>query len=350
MKELKLKQKQKVFPESYTPKLSMLKTHQAITLVQETFEKELSKELDLVKIACPRFIKTGRGLQDDLAGTQTPVGFTLKHGDYVEVVHSLAKWKRFTLGKLETPKGKGIITIMDAFRKDEDLSPIHSSYVDQWDWEKVIGKEDRTLKFLKKTVEKIYYTIRKTESKVAEVFPELKISLPEKIHFVHAEELEERYPMLSSKEREHRIAKEYGAVFLIGIGHPLKSGIPHDVRAADYDDWSTPTSSKTKGLDGDIVVWDKVREKSLELSSMGIRVDKKALEKQLEMVSLSHRKRLEFHKGIMKETLPLTIGGGIGRSRVAMFLLQKAHIGEVQSSVWPRDIETEFKKKQIELL
>ncbi|MEA3429850.1 MAG: aspartate--ammonia ligase [Nanoarchaeota archaeon] len=336
-------------PEKYKPKLAFFKTQKAIKLVKDTFQKKLAKQLHLQRVSAPRFLKIGKGLQDDLAGTQTPVRFSTRFTDKIEVVHSLAKWKRWTLGKYKFQHGTGLYTDMDAIRKDEEVSPIHSIYHDQWDWEQIVSKEERSLKFLKKTVKKIYQSLLGTKKEISKEFPELKKTLPKKIHFIHSEELEKQYPELTPKEREHRITKKHKAVFIIGIGHPIKSGKPHDLRAADYDDWSTSTE-KGKGLNGDIIVWDPIRKKSLELSSMGIRVDSKALVKQLEMHDLSHRKELDFHKGIIEDKLPLTIGGGIGQARICMFLLQKAHIGEVISSVWPEEIEQEFHKRDIPLL
>ncbi len=334
--------KTKIFPDRYSPKLDFFETEEAIKLIKDTFERELAETLCLTRVSAPRFLIVGTGLQDDLAGTQTPVSFTTKFStSKIEVVHSLAKWKRFALGKYGFKTGTGLYTDMDAIRKDEDISPIHSIYVDQWDWEKIITKEDRTLDFLKKTVTSIYSAILDTESVVAHKFPKLKVGLPKDIKFIHSEELEEIYPRLASKEREDKITKRYGAVFIIGIGHSLKSGQPHDLRAADYDDWS---------LNGDIIVWDRVRESALELSSMGIRVDKESLLKQLKHSGLMERKDLEFHKGILEDKIPLTIGGGIGQSRICMLLLQKAHIGEVQSSVWPEEVVKEFKAKGVPLL
>jgi aspartate--ammonia ligase len=305
----------------------------------------------LHRVSAPRFLKTDKGLQDDLAGTQVPVSFKIKHtGDQVEVVHSLAKWKRFTLGKFSFKHGTGLYTDMDAIRKDEVLSPIHSVYVDQWDWERVISKEERTLDFLKQIVRKIWSVMLETEAMVEKEFPGLKASLPKEIEFVHTEELEEMFPELIPKQREDAAAKKFGAIFLIGIGAPLKSGEPHDVRAADYDDWITETSPGKRGLDGDIIVWDPVRKKSLELSSMGIRVDKESLIKQLELTGLEDRKELEFHKGVIEGKIPLTIGGGIGQSRLCMLLLKKAHIGEVQSSIWPSAVEEQLAKQKVALL
>ncbi|MBW2968161.1 aspartate--ammonia ligase [Candidatus Woesearchaeota archaeon] len=342
--------------ESYAPKLDFIQTEKAIKLVKETFEQKLSERLSLMRVTAPRFLITGTGLQDDLAGLQTPVGFSTKFtspettGEKIEIVHSLAKWKRQTLGDRGFRPGTGIVTDMHAIRKDEDISPIHSIFVDQWDWERVMTREERTLDFLKMVVRKIYSALLETEAIVGSRFPELTARLPEDIQFVHSEDLEARWPKLTPKEREHAIAKELGAVFLIGIGHPLASGEPHDARAADYDDWHTPTVAGKRGLCGDIIVWDSVRGESLELSSMGIRVDGKALRAQLEMAGLSHRESLPFHKGILDGTTPLSVGGGIGQSRVCMFLLQKAHIGEVHPSVWPEEHIAEMEEQGIELL
>jgi len=342
-------------PLGYAPLLDFFQTEKAIKLVKDTFERKLAEKLCLLRVSAPRFLMVGKGLQDDLAGTQIPVSFITKFSDQpVEVVHSLAKWKRYALGKYSFKHGTGLYTDMDAIRKDEDISPIHSIYVDQWDWERVIGKEERTIKFLKQIVKKIYAAILETEASVEKEFPELKPRLPKDITFVHSEELEEKYPGLTPKQREDAITKEYGAVFIIGIGYPLRSGKPHDLRAADYDDWSTSTieetGKETFGLDGDILVWHPERKKALELSSMGIRVDKKALLKQLEVMGLEERKELEFHKGVLEDKIPLSIGGGIGQSRLCMVLLQKAHIAEVQSSVWPKEVHQEFASKGVALL
>lgn len=341
----------KILPEDYKPKLDIFKTEKAIKLVKDTFERRLAEKLNLLRVSAPRFLKVGTGLQDDLAGTQVPVRFKTKFiEEPVEMVHSLAKWKRYVLGKYGFKPGTGLYTDMDAVRKDEEADEIHSIYVDQWDWELIISKEQRTVEFLKDIVRKIYEAILETEAVVEKEFPGLKPGLPKEIVFIHAEDMEEEYPGLSPKQREDALAEKHGAVFLIGIGHALSSGEPHDLRAADYDDWSTKTGEKTRGLNGDIIVWDALREEALELSSMGIRVDTKALLKQLNMMELEDRKELEFHKGIIEDKLPLTVGGGIGQSRLCMLLLQKAHIGEVQSSVWPDDVEKEFKKKGVILL
>jgi aspartate--ammonia ligase len=319
--------------------LDFFDTQRAIKLVKETFEKKLAGELKLIRISAPKFLKIGTGLQDDLAGTQIPVRFKAKAiREEIEMVHSLAKWKRHMLGKHNFAKGTGLYTDMDAVRKDEDIDETHSIHVDQWDWEKVISRQDRTIQYLQDTVRKIYHAIIDTEEVLAIEFPQLKIRLPKTIRFVHTEELESEYPQLSPKEREHEVTKKFGAVFIIGIGHPLKSGKPHDMRAADYDDWSTITSDGKHGLDGDIFVWDTTRQTCLELSSMGIRVDKKALQYQLKVMGLDHYTEYEFHKAILEDRLPLSIGGGIGQSRLCMLLLQKKHIGEVQSSVWSDEI------------
>ncbi len=348
---MKKTKQETVLETKQSSKLGFIETEQGIKLVKDAFEKALAEELSLLRVTAPRFLVQGTGLQDDLAGTQVPVSFKIKDEPRtIEFVHSLAKWKRFILGKHHFPIGRGLYTDMDAVRKDEKLSEIHSAYVDQWDWELVISKEQRSLDFLKSIVEKIFGAMKKTEATILKELPVLRKRLPDKITFVHAEDLERMLPESTDKEREDFITKKHGAVFLIGIGHPLVSGKPHDLRAADYDDWSTETKLGYHGLDGDILVWDDLRQKTLELSSMGIRVDKKALELQLKMHGLDHLKKLDFHKSILDETIPLTIGGGIGQSRLCMFFLEKRHIGEVQSSVWPESMEKEAEEKGIYLL
>lgn len=341
----------KIIPQEYLPKQDFMQTEKAIKLVKDTFEKKLAEQLCLLRVSAPRFLKIGKGLQDDLAGTQVPIGFKTKFvPEIIEIVHSLAKWKRYCLWKYGFKLGTGLYTDMDAVRKDEDADAIHSIYVDQWDWEKVITKEERSLTFLRQIVTKIYHAILETEAVVQESFPVLKAQLPKKITFIHSEELEQLFSKFAPKERERAITKKYGAVFLIGIGYPLKSGKPHDLRAADYDDWSTETTEGKRGLNGDILVWDPIRKDVLELSSMGIRVDAKALDKQLEHMGLTERKTWEFHKAVLEDKMCLSIGGGIGQSRLCMLLLQKAHIGEVQSSVWDEATEKEFDKRKIPLL
>lgn len=347
---IKTIQKHKLFPEHYTPKLDYWRTQKAIQLIKSEFPKALSKQLNLIRVSAAKFLKKGTGLQDDLAGLQEPVGFRTKDGDEVEIVHSLAKWKRYTLGKYEFKTGSGLYTDMDAIRKDEETSPIHSIYVDQWDWEKVISPRAKSLSYLKDTARSIYSSMKETEKAVASKFPELKPALPEDIAFIHSEDLLEMYPDKSPKEREKLIAKEYGAVFIIGIGHSLRDGKPHDLRAADYDDWSSITSRRTRGLNGDIIVWDRVREDALEISSMGIRVGKTALKAQARLMAQEQILSQPFQRSILSGELPQSIGGGIGQSRLCMLLLQKAHIGEVQSSVWPQDVEEEFEERGVALL
>lgn len=335
----------------YKSKHNLIETEIGIKLIKDTFERTLADKLSLQRVSAPKFLKVGKGLQDDLAGTQIPVSFKTNFSeDSVEIVHSLAKWKRYALEKYGFQLGMGLYTDMDAIRKDEDVDDIHSIYVDQWDWEINISKEQRNIFFLKETTKKIYQAILKTEKIVTKNPLKLKSRLPKEIEFIHSEGLEEMYPNLNSKEREDRIARKYGAVFLIGIGYPLKSDKPHDIRAADYDDWSTATGYRTHGLNGDILFWDDLRQSALEISSMGIRVDATSLSKQLALMNLEERKELEFHKGILEDKLPLSIGGGIGQSRLCMFLLQKMHIGEVQVSVWPENIIKNCNEKGIKLL
>jgi aspartate--ammonia ligase len=343
--------KRDMFPKGYKPKLDFFDTERGIKLVKDTFERGLLEKLSLVMVSAPRVLTSGTGIQDDLAGTQEPVSFKTKSLETtVEAVQSLAKWKRQALGKYSFRKGIGLCTDMDAIRKDEEIDSIHSIYVDQWDWEKVVEKSERSLGFLKDVVKKIYSAVRETEKEVCREFPLLSQRLPDEIHFVHSEELEEIYPDLTPKEREREAAREYGAVFIIGIGYPLKSGEPHDLRAADYDDWSTETLDGMRGLNGDLIVWHPEREDSLELSSMGIRVDSDAMILQLKLLGQEDRKDCEFHRLVIGDKLPLTIGGGIGQSRLCMLLLQKAHIGEVQSSVWTKEMEEAFEKIGVDLL
>ncbi|MFO7841751.1 MAG: aspartate--ammonia ligase [Fidelibacterota bacterium] len=335
----------------YKSKLDLIATETGIKLIKDTFERKLAEKLSLQRVSAPRFIRTGKGLQDDLDGSQIPVSFSTRFTDHaIEMVHSLAKWKRYALEKYCFQLGTGLYTDMDAIRKDEYVDNIHSIYVDQWDWELVISEEQRNIPFLKKTVKKLYTAIREIEKTVEETFPSLSSRLPEKITFIHSEELEDMYPGLSPKERENKITEKHKAVFVIGIGHPLRSGEPHDIRAADYDDWSTATGSGTRGLNGDILFWDDVRESVLEISSMGIRVDTTALLKQLAFAGCEDRKELDFHKKVITKKLPLSAGGGIGQSRLCMYLLQKIHIGEVQVSVWPDEMIRECAKKKINLL
>lgn len=323
--------------DKYSPLIGLRDTEKAIYLIKKSFQEELAKALNLTRVTAPIFVREGTGINDDLNGIERPVSFAVKsdNDSKAVIVHSLAKWKRMALGSHGFLPGEGIYTDMNAIRADEDLDALHSLYVDQWDWERVITKQDRNVEFLKMIVRKIYSAIVRSEHEVCTHYPQIKQSLPRDIYFVHAEQLEDLYPSLSHKERENEICKKYGAVFVIGIGGKLKDGVPHDGRAPDYDDWSTPTYDGFKGLNGDILVWNPVLGMAFELSSMGIRVDKVAMEEQLRIVGKEDRKKLMFHKMLLEDKLPLSIGGGIGQSRLCMFLLKKAHIGEVQVSVWP---------------
>ncbi len=339
-------------PDGYKPVLDLKQTELAIKQIKEFFQQNLSTELRLRRVTAPLFVLKGLGINDDLNGVERAVTFPIKDlGDArAEVVHSLAKWKRLTLGEYNIAKGYGIYTDMNAIRADEELGNLHSLYVDQWDWERVIGEENRNVEFLKKIVERIYAAMLRTEYMVYEMYPELKPSLAEEIHFIHAEELLQMYPDLTPKEREHAIAKKYGAVFIIGIGSQLSNGEPHDNRAPDYDDWSTPNSDGYNGLNGDIIVWNELLGRSFELSSMGIRVNKEVMEQQLKLTGKEDRKALYFHQRIMNDSLPLCIGGGIGQSRLCMLFLKKAHIGEIQSSIWPEEMRNECREANIPLI
>ncbi|MBO9700113.1 MAG: aspartate--ammonia ligase [Sporocytophaga sp.] len=339
-------------PKNYDPILNLKKTEKAIKLIKDTFEHQLASELRLRRVTAPLFVLKGTGINDDLNGIERPVTFPIKFMKETpaEIVHSLAKWKRMMLAKLEFPTGFGLYTDMNAIRPDEDLDNIHSLYVDQWDWERVMSDNERSINFLKKTVTQIYTAMKRTEYLLCEEYPELNPELPEHIHFIHSEELLEKYPDLSSKEKEDRIAKEYGAVFIIGIGGALKNGQKHDGRAPDYDDWSSDSENGFKGLNGDIVVWNSVLQRSFELSSMGIRVNKTALKKQLEIAGCENRADLMWHKMLLNGELPQSIGGGIGQSRLCMYLLKKAHIGEVQSSIWPDEMVGECRKHNINII
>lgn len=314
-------------------------TEKAIDLIKTSVPKILSEKLNLFKLSCPLVILDGTGINDDLNGVERPVRFPVKNqrDSHAVVVQSLAKWKRLQLAELNAEIGEGIITDMRALRPDEDYSKIHSIYVDQWDWEQRISPENRTLSYLKKTVNSIYASIKQTERLIYETFNEITPSLPAEITFIHSEELLRRYPDQTPKERENSIAKEFGAVFIIGIGGHLSHGEPHDGRAPDYDDWSSPNEDGYSGLNGDILVWNPVHESALELSSMGIRVDTHSLNRQLEMRRAGDKKGLLFHKRLLNNELPESIGGGIGQSRMCMFLLKKTHIGEVQSGIWPEE-------------
>ena len=329
-------------PENYKPVLDAYDTQRAIAYIKETFQQEFSKALNLKRVSAPLFVTESSGLNDNLNGYERPVAFDIPAvGMDAQVVHSLAKWKRLALKRYNFTVGNGLYTDMNAIRRDETTDNIHSIYVDQWDWEKIIAKEDRNVETLKDTVRKIYKTLKKTEKYMAIRYDYIEEILPKDIFFITTQELEDLYPGLSSKEKEYRITKEKGAVFLMQIGDKISTGEPHDGRAPDYDDWS---------LNGDILVYYPVLDIALELSSMGIRVDEDALLRQLDAAGCPDRAKLPFQKAILDQQLPYTIGGGIGQSRICMFFLHKAHIGEIQVSVWPDEIREEAKAHGVCLL
>ncbi|MDP4210019.1 MAG: aspartate--ammonia ligase [Bacteroidota bacterium] len=339
-------------PENYTSALDLKQTEKAIKLVKDFFEQELSSELGLRRVTAPLFVLKGTGINDDLNGTERPVSFPIKDMNEAtaEVVHSLAKWKRMMLADYNIEQGYGLYTDMNAIRPDEEMDNIHSLYVDQWDWERVMSKEQRNLDFLKQIVSSIFSALKRTEYKVFESYPQISPILPEEITFIQAEDLLKQYPNLSTKERETEAARKYGAIFVIGIGGKLANGEKHDGRAPDYDDWSTPNADGYRGLNGDIVVWNPILQEAFEISSMGIRVDKDALLYQLKEAGAENRKELYFHQRLLNDTLPLSIGGGIGQSRLCMFFLRKAHIGEIQASIWPEKMVEECRKNGINLM
>lgn len=337
------KSKRFTIPEGYTSSLDLKKTEIAIKSVKDYFERGLAKKLNLIRVSAPLFVNANSGINDNLNGVERPVAFDALDikGEEFQIVHSLAKWKRMALYRYGFEPGEGLYTDMNAIRRDEELDNIHSMYVDQWDWEKVITKEDRTIEKLKSTVESIYEVFKSTEAFIYDAYPHIEKILPEKISFITTQELEDMYPELTAKEREDEVAKEKGAVFIMQIGDKLASGEKHDGRAPDYDDWK---------LNGDIIFWNPVLNTSFELSSMGIRVDKEALLYQLEAEDAIDRRELQFHKMLLEDKLPLTMGGGIGQSRICMFFLRKAHIGEVQSSIWSDEVIDECEKLGIKLL
>jgi len=341
-----------IIPTGYRLKLLPETTEQAIKLIKDTFEHSLAHSLGLRRVTAPLFVLAGTGLNDDLNGVEHAVSFNVKAcgGRTAEVVHSLAKWKRTKLAAYGIAPGYGLYTDMNAIRADEDLDNLHSLYVDQWDWEKTINPDDRNIDYLKKTVEKIYDAIKETESIVYAHHPHITPTLPDKVVFVHAEDLRLSYPDATPKEREALAAREHGAVFITGIGGKLGDGKPHDLRAPDYDDWSTEYAPGRRGLNGDIIVWNHVLGIPFELSSMGIRVDPATMKYQLEVSGCSEREKLNFHRSLLAGELPASIGGGIGQSRLCMLLLQKAHIGEVQASIWPEDQLEALRKAGIELM
>lgn len=341
-----------IVPKNYNPLLDLKQTEKAIKLVKDFFELNLSSELQVRRVTAPLFVLKGTGVNDDLNGTENKVSFAIKdmNGQVAEVVNSLAKWKRMMLADYSIPCGYGIYTDMNAIRPDEVLDNIHSLYVDQWDWERNMDASERNLEFLKFIVRKIFNVLKRTEYLVYESYPQITPILPNEITFVHTEELLEMYPGLTVKEREHEFTKKHGAIFIIGIGNKLKNGEPHDGRAPDYDDWTTESVNGYKGLNGDIVIWNPILESAFEISSMGIRVNKDALLKQLEISGTTNRTEFMFHKRLIKGELPQSIGGGLGQSRICMYFLRKAHIGEIQSSIWPAEIADECKKNNITLI
>ncbi|MBU3203634.1 aspartate--ammonia ligase [Clostridium algidicarnis] len=332
-----------IIPKAYETKLDIKETEIAIKKVKDYFEDNLTEALNLTRVSAPLFVTSDTGLNDDLNGVERPVSFGIKALEEREaqIVHSLAKWKRMALYRYGFKQGEGLYTDMNAIRRDEDLDNIHSIYVDQWDWEKIILKEERNMETLKGIVKSIYKVFKETEEYICSEYASLNKILPEEIFFITTQELENMYPKLTSKEREHAICKEKKAVFLMQIGGALKSGERHDGRAPDYDDWN---------LNGDILFWYPVLNIALELSSMGIRVDEKTLEKQLSIASCDYKRSLEFHKMLLEGKLPYTIGGGIGQSRICMYFLRKAHIGEVQASLWGEEMHKLCEKSNIKLL
>ena len=340
-------------PDNYRNLLGNVEnTEKAIKAVKDMFQDNLSAQLALLRVTAPMVVLSGTGLNDDLNGVERPVAFPIKDmaEQRAEVVHSLAKWKRIKLAQMDVQSGRGIYTDMNALRPDEELDNIHSIYVDQWDWERVITREQRNLNYLKMTVRRIYEAIKVTENKLYVEFPQIEPMLPEEVFFIHSEDLLQMYPDMTSKERENAIVKEHKAVFVIGIGGKLSNGEPHDNRAADYDDWSTVNEDGYEGLNGDLLLWNPVLESAFEVSSMGIRVDKDALARQLEARGEMYKAGLMYHKALLEDRLPYTIGGGIGQSRLCMFLLRKAHIGEIQSSVWPEEMREKCSQSGIDLV
>ena len=339
-------------PAGYKALLNLSQTEMGIKKIKDFFQQNLSSELRLRRVTAPLFVLKGMGINDDLNGTERAVTFPIKdlNDSKAEIVHSLAKWKRLTLADYNIEEGYGIYTDMNAIRSDEELGNLHSLYVDQWDWERVMSPSERNIEYLKEIVRRIYAAMVRTEYLVYEMFPNIRPALPQQIHFIHSEDLLQKYPTFTPKEREDAICKEYGAVFIIGIGCKLSNGEKHDGRAPDYDDYTTKGLNDLPGLNGDLLLWDNVLQRSIELSSMGIRVDKEALLRQVKEAKQEQRLELYFHKRLLNDTLPLSIGGGIGQSRLCMFYLRKAHIGEIQASIWPEDMRKECEALDIHLI
>lgn len=330
-------------PSKYRALLDLQQTEMGIKRIKDLFQQNLSSELRLRRVTAPLFVLKGMGINDDLNGVERAVNFPIKDmgEERAEIVHSLAKWKRLTLADYHINEGFGIYTDMNAIRADEELGNLHSLYVDQWDWERAMFPKERNLDFLKDTVKRIYSAMVRTEYLLYEAFPVITPILPGEITFIHSEELLQKYPSLTAKERENQVAKEYGSVFIIGIGGVLSDGQPHDGRAPDYDDWTTKSENGYRGLNGDLIVWNPVLKQAMELSSMGIRVNKKVLLEQLKISGQESRKELYFHKRLLNDELPQSIGGGIGQSRLCMFYLRKGHIGEIQAGIWPCEMRKE---------
>jgi len=335
--------------EKYRPVLSLKDIELAIKLIKDFFERALADSLSLQRVTAPFFVKSGMGLNDDLNGIDKPVSFCVKQANCdVEVVQSLAKWKRYALKRYGFKVGEGLYTDMNAIRPNEVLDEIHSFYVDQWDWCKIIAKKD--FKILEQTVKLIYKCICETEKFIIKQYPHIKPQLPAEIYFITSQELLDKFPTLTPKERENKICQEYGAVFIIGIGGNLSDGVPHDFRAPDYDDWISVRPDGGCGLNGDILVWNSIINRAFELSSMGIRVDAESLKRQLQICHCEERMALDFHKMLLTNQLPQTIGGGIGQSRLCMYLLRCAHIGEVACGIWPEDMQQTCAMYNINLL
>ena len=338
-------------PDGYQSSLNLHDTQIAIKTVKDFFQQTLAQKLNLLRVSAPVFVNPSSGLNDNLNGVERPVSFDIKgQPENAEIVHSLAKWKRYALQKYGFAHGEGLYTDMIAIRRDEDLDNIHSVYVDQWDWEKIISKEERNMDTLVSTVRAIYSVLRKTEKYMAVQYDYIEEILPREIAFVSTQELVDMYPDLTPKEREYKIVKEKGAVFLMQVGKTLTNGERHDGRAPDYDDYTSNGLNNLPGLNGDLLLWDDVLQRSIELSSMGVRVDREALQRQLKEENEEERLKLYFHKRLMDDTLPLSIGGGIGQSRLCMFYLRKAHIGEIQASIWPEDMRKECEELDIHLI